>query len=164
MSTVYSCEFNERVSRNTYALLQKVIVSIFMDIARTESMLENSCLFMKIFKGIYTYMYMYIYEYIYVCVWYASNLNILHSIHKKNLYMICYLQFSLVNDITSLKDQLLQGTVILIFCLLLKRCFFISKARHLFFSKQCQFQVSNSTDDSRCRSWLGCIKLYANYI
>ena len=137
------------MSRNTYALLQKVIVSIFMDIARTESMLENSCLFMKIFKGIYTYMYMYIYEYIYVCVIRFKIKIFAFNSQKKILYMICYLQFSLVNDITSLKDQLLQGTVILIFCLLLKRCFFISKARHLLFSKKCQFQVSNSTDDCR---------------
>ena len=77
--------------------------------------------------------------------------------------MICYLQLSLVNNATSLKDQLLEGTVILIFCLLLKRCFFISKARHLFLSKQCQFQVSNSTDDCQCRWWLGCMKSYANH-
>ena len=72
--------------------------------------------------------------------------------------MICYLQLSLVNNTTSLKDQLLEGTVILIFCLLLKRCFFISKARHLFLSKQCQFQVSNSTDYCRRRSRLGYMK------
>ena len=77
--------------------------------------------------------------------------------------MICYLQFSRVNNIISLKNQLLQGTVILIFCLLLKRCFFVSNARHLLLSKQCQFQVSNSTDDCRCRWWIGYLKSYAIY-